>query len=61
MAYLAQHKGVVDRVAERVIRDVAEWGHGGTRIAIETNEEEAIIALRDEIVARRKTETVPKL
>ena len=61
MAYHAGRKGIVDWVVDSVIRDVAEWGYGGTRIAIKTDQEESIIALRNEIISRRKSDTVPKL
>ena len=61
MAYHAGRKGIVDWVIDSVIVDLAEWGYGGSRIAIKTDQEESIIALRNEIIARRKSETVPKL
>ena len=51
----------MDCVVGGIIRDVVEWGSGGTRISLKTDQAESVMALRNEFISLRKVEAVPNL
>ena len=60
LAYVVGRKGAVDWDVDSVIRDLGEWCDGRSRIAIKSDQEDSIVALKHAIVAKRSAETVPK-
>ena len=60
MAYCIEKRGPVDCVVDTLVRDIAELGYGGCKIAVKTDQEASIVALRDAVIAKRTAPTVPK-
>ena len=56
-AYLVGTKGPVEWVVKALCQDLEVWGYGGCRIAIKSDQENAIKSLREAIALRRSAPT----
>ena len=61
MGYAVDKKGPVPWLVSAIIEDIKNLGYGSSKIVLKSDQEDAIVALRNAIIERRKAETVPKL
>ena len=61
MGYAVDKKGPVPWLVSAIIEDIKNLGYGSSKIVLKSDQEDAIVALRNAIIESRKAETVPKL
>ena len=55
--YISKHKGVVDWITQAITKDLDALGYGGCRVTLKSDQEKAIIALKQSVSENRRGPT----